>query len=62
MADELIDALNAADSIAARTRAGEAEYVAPHPALDALASLVRQAPLQCVAIAFLIGVAVARRR
>ena len=36
MADELIDALNAADTIASRTRAREAEYVAPHPALDAL--------------------------
>jgi hypothetical protein len=46
---------------AVEAAAREAEYGVPHPALDALARLVRQAPLQCVAIAFLIGVAVARR-
>jgi hypothetical protein len=71
MADELIDALNAADPESpvdrvrsASRRASEAIEAASESgiSLETLAALVRQAPLQCLAIAFMLGVVVARRR
>jgi hypothetical protein len=74
MADELIDALNAADPIqsespvdrvrSATRRLSEANAAgdAAIISLETLAGLVRQAPLQCLAIAFMLGVVVARRR
>jgi hypothetical protein len=57
---ELLDALNAAD---ADYRTGGA-IAAPEPsnALDRLAKLVREAPLPSLAIAFLLGVIISRRR
>jgi hypothetical protein len=74
MADELIDALNAADPIqsdspvdrvrAASRRLSEANAAgdAPGISLERLVGLVRRAPLQSLAIAFMLGVMVARRR
>ena len=74
MADELIDALNAADPIqsespvdrvrSASRRLSEANAAgdAPEISLETLAGLVRRAPLQSLAIAFMLGIAAARRR
>lgn len=74
MADELIDALNAADPIqsespvdrvrAASRRLTEADATDDSPgiSLETLAGLVRRAPLQSLAIAFMLGIAAARRR
>ena len=74
MADELIDALNAADPVqsespvdrvrAASRRLTEADAAdgSAGISLETLAGVVRQAPLRCSAIAFMLGVVVARRR
>ncbi len=74
VSDELIDALNAADpdgsespvdrvrSASRRLSEATAADGGPGVSLETLAGLARQAPLQCLAIAFMLGVVVARRR
>jgi hypothetical protein len=60
---ELLDALNEADAQAIQSVSDAIETgLQPGTRLDTLARWVRQAPLHSVAIAFLLGVVIARRR
>jgi len=52
----------AAKAISAMGDDIDAELFRPNPVLDALRLLAREAPLRSLAIAFVLGVMVARRR
>jgi hypothetical protein len=52
----------AAKAISAMGDDMDAELFQPNPVLDALRLLAREAPLRSLAVAFVLGVMVARRR
>ena len=52
----------AAKAISAMSDDMDAELLRPNPVLDALRLLAREAPLRSLAVAFVLGVMVARRR
>ena len=52
----------AAKAISAMSDDMDAELFQPNPVLDALRLLAREAPLRSLAVAFVLGVMVARRR
>ena len=52
----------AAKAISAMSDDMDAELLRPNPVLDALRMLAREAPLRSLAVAFVLGVMVARRR
>jgi hypothetical protein len=62
LSPEAARAYRAAKAISAMSDDMEAELFKPNPVLDALRLLAREAPLRSLALAFVLGVMVARRR